>query len=121
MRLGDWKTAMVLEMLKLRARSADCGETVRELLEAIRDRETPAGLKAQRLFNSAIHPNELVLFLEWEEPGPEPEGSVLARSLAYRLKKLGMVERSMWQTAHSDPAYTSGINPGGDSPGPENR
>jgi len=87
---------MVLEVLKLRTRGVEATAAAQKQWEAALEQAPADGLRKRRLYFSLIHPNEIMLVLNWEEPGPAAQGSELARSLAYQIKQWGLVERSLW-------------------------
>lgn len=89
---GMWK-----EVLKVRTKGADAAQAGRELGEFLRPPELPAGLKAYQIFRNSMHPNEVMLVLDWDAPRPEVGGSELARRLAYSMKRHGLVDLSAWQ------------------------
>ncbi len=89
---GMWK-----EVLKVRTKDADASQASRELGEFLHSPQLPAGLKCYQIFRNSMHPNEVMLVLDWDAPRPELGGSELARRLAYSMKRHGLVDLSAWQ------------------------
>jgi hypothetical protein len=88
---GMWK-----EVLKVRTKAADAAQASLELGQFLRPSELPAGLTAHKIFRNSMHPNEVMLVLDWDAPRPELGGSELARRLAYSMKRHGLVDLSAW-------------------------
>ena len=89
---GMWK-----EILKVRTKAADAAQAGRELSGFLSPTGLPAGLKAYKIFRNSMHPNEVMLMLDWDSPSPELGGSELARRLAYSMRRHGLVDLSAWQ------------------------
>ena len=88
------------EILKVRTKAADASQVGRDLGEFLHAPGLPAGLKGHRIFRNSMHPNEVMLVLDWDSPSPEVGGSELARRLAYSMKRHGLVDLSAW---HDEP------------------
>jgi hypothetical protein len=49
-----------------------------------------------QVFSNSMHPNEVMLVLDWDSPCPKAGRSELARRLAYTMKRHGLVDLSIW-------------------------
>jgi len=84
------------EMIRLKTADPEAEGLGSLLLEALRHVAKEAGLVEAKVYNGAVHPNELALSLIWDTESAESRGSRAGLCISEALRAFGLVEHSVW-------------------------
>lgn len=104
---GNGMTAIWQETLRIRTKSSDARHTSREVAKFLDELTRPLDLVDFQIYLSGAHQNEVMLVMDWGSTAPDPNGSELANSLAFSMKKYGLVDLSLWRR---DPKLTASFH-----------
>lgn len=84
------------EIIKIRTRIPNI-KKAREVIDSFLNIQTlPPDLAGYQVYQSSTHQNEAMLEMDWDSPVPDRKGSRLANSLVFSMKKIGLVNLSIW-------------------------